>query len=46
MKYRGSEGWTYSSRILDTAPKAQTATTAVHVLNDELGNSCSEGAKN
>lgn len=36
------EGWTYSSRILDTPLKVQTATTAAHVLQDDLGNSYSE----
>lgn len=35
-------GWTYSSRILDEPLKVQTATTAAHVLQDDLGNSYSE----
>jgi hypothetical protein len=36
------EGWTYTSQILDAPLKVQTATTAAHVLQDELGNSYSE----
>jgi hypothetical protein len=40
------EGWTYSSRILDTSLTVQTVTTAAHVLQDELGNSYSEIVKN
>lgn len=40
------EGWTYSSRILDSQFRIETATTAAHVLQDELGNSYSEIVKN
>jgi hypothetical protein len=40
------EGWTYSSRLLDAPLKVQTATTAAHVLQDELGNSYSELVNN
>ena len=36
------EGWTYSSRILDSEFRIETATTAAHVLQDDLGNSYSE----
>jgi hypothetical protein len=40
------EGWTYTSQILDAPLKVQTATTAAHVLQDELGNSYSELVNN
>jgi hypothetical protein len=40
------ERWTCSSQIIDPELKIQTATTAVHLLRDELGNSCSEFVKN
>jgi len=40
------ECWTSSSQIIDAAFNVQAVTTAVHVLQDYLGNSCSEFVKN
>lgn len=40
------ERWTYGSQLFNAELKVQTATTAVHLLQDELGNSCSVFVKN
>ena len=40
------ERWTYGSHLINAELKVQTATTAVHLLQDELGNSYFEFVKN